>query len=506
MVNIWQRGLLEYDEGYFLCVIRTYWDVLGWMWAKLGGQPTPVTSLFELKEFLLSRGDAIYHAAKPGHILFLFFASIIGGLNDLAPLLLNVLLGSGTIIIVFILGEVLFNWRIALIASVFMALDPLSLSFSRSALAQTNSIFFLYLALLIYCQSFTPERKRIPKLILTGVFAGIGFVIHYNIAWIILVIFIYEVFLALSRENSTLSNHLSPVLRYSLFLTSFLSVLILVNLPFSILKLKLKPYDPNFQSYFEELFYNFFTYQQPGFTQSSSFLHKLQEEIFYFPGLIIRYLKITGFIVIVLTIIFAIEKVLREKTLTLKMILICFFLPLLIWTVYPLKFERTFVSLMPALAILVGIGVVEINEIKLIHFKFRRFLSLIILVVLILVSLSADIKIIREQYSNYREGAQQLAKYLEKYGGFVNARSFNRHSFPLWAFYLQEFIDEHKFSKADAALDLADKRYPTLVVYDARTHLDTEFLRRYPTANLKALFTVPATPSFSQITIYRTAE
>ncbi|MCX7765189.1 MAG: glycosyltransferase family 39 protein [Candidatus Sumerlaeia bacterium] len=504
--NIWQRGLLEYDEGYFLCVVRTYWDVLEWIRAKLIGHPSPVLSLFELKDFLLSRGDAIYHAGKPGHIALLFLSSIIGGLNDVSPLILNVFLGSGTILIVFILGELLFNWRIGLLASGFVALDPLSINFSRSALAQTNSVFFLYLAFWLYCRSFTVERKRVLNLILSGGFAGIAFVIHYNIAWIIFVILINEFFLTRFRDEQDLHNHLSPVLRFSLLLTSFLSALVLVNLPFAIMKLRLKAYDPNFQSYFDELFYNFLTFQQPAFTQSSLFLQELYRTTFYFPGLIIRYFSITGFIIIVLAFIFATVRLLREKRPNFTLIFTLFFLPLLIWTVYPLKFERTFVPLMPALALLIAIGFTEINETRFIPARIPRFLSIILFFLMILMALSTDIKIIREQFSNYRQGARQLAEYLEKYGGTVNARSFNRHSFPLWAFYLQEFIDEQKWSTADAGLNLADKSTPTLVVYDARTSLDTDFLKRHPATRLKVLFTVPATPSFSEITIYQTAE
>lgn len=429
----------------------------------------------------------------------------MGGLNDYAPILGSIILGTSTIVVIFLITERLFNQRIALISSTLLAFDPLSIRFSRSALAQADSIFLLYLALLFYCLSLRRNKRQVYFLILSGIVMGIGYTCHYNIIWVIPVIILSE--LLILKYFRTLKAMLLPsILRCSMFIVSFASLLIVFNLPYALVSVLAHRYDPNLRSYFGELVYNFFTFQVTGFEQSTPALRNIFIGLSFFPALLIRNYTIAGLGVMIITLILAIKTLRETRAFSISLVLTLFWFPYLFWSLYPVKFERTFIALMPALIILVAVGLNEIYEFAWLNPKLRKLIPLILLLLFLIPAFIKDVQILQTEFSNFREGAIALAEYVEKNGGTVNSESFNFHTRPIWQFYLQEFVDEKGLSNADRWINFAGSGRPEIIVFDEFTPgNEIESFRLKTQQSLVPIISISPTPLFSRITIYRTS-
>jgi 4-amino-4-deoxy-L-arabinose transferase-like glycosyltransferase len=497
-----QVGLLDYDDGYFLCVTRTWWDVLGWIWAKITGTATNPSSLSGLKTFLLTRGDAVYHAAKPGHVMLIFLTTLTGGLNDIAPMLGNILFGTGLIVLVYFIAARLFDPTIGLISAFLVAIDPLGIKYSRSVLAQADSIFFLYLALLLYIISLSKkEKQQLVVLVLSGVVLGFGITVHYNIIWIIPVILFNEIVLLRLFEDSR--YFLAPTrLRIPLWLAAWFTILVLVNIPFAIVSIFLQRFDPNFMSYFGELKYNFFTYQATQYGQTGSLIENMFSNVLIYPQLLIMNFGIPGFLVILLGVVLAFRKLRIERHYGTALCLTTFLFSVLLWSLYPVKFERTFVALVPMTLMVAAVGLGELHTLKLIPGKKRAVVIIVLVCIIALFAMRMNALRLHKRYGNLKYGARAMAEILEEEGGRVNEESFNFHTRPIWQFYLQEYVDENNLEHADKSIDFTDTEPPTVIAFDHTCSADSEFFKKYSQYERKPLVIMPPTRLHTAVTVY----
>jgi len=130
---------------------------------------------------------------KPLFVMFISASLKIFGYHDYSGLVVSALFGTLTVLVVFLIGKELYNWKTGVIAALIFSTTKLHLIFSRSVLAESTMLFFFSLTILFYILA----KKRNNKLfyILTGITAGICFEVKYIAAILIVLIFIYELIL-----------------------------------------------------------------------------------------------------------------------------------------------------------------------------------------------------------------------------------------------------------------------------------------------------------------------
>ncbi|MGC8958957.1 MAG: ArnT family glycosyltransferase [Chloroflexia bacterium] len=113
--------------------------------------------------------------AKPLHwgIVALGIAGF-GNVDWVGPICMAVL-GTATIPLVFLIGKTLSDVKTGLLAALCLALNPLHVFYSRTGLAEADSVFFLSLAVYLLIRGFsTSKRQRSIWLIGTGLSGAVA--------------------------------------------------------------------------------------------------------------------------------------------------------------------------------------------------------------------------------------------------------------------------------------------------------------------------------------------
>jgi hypothetical protein len=148
------------------------------------------------------------------HATFVAAVNLLAGEHPYNGNVVNAVFGMLTILAVFFLARMMYDDRIALIAALILSVMGYHVHYSRSWLAEADTLFFLVLAFFFYYRS----RFRIPDLsqtdmALCGLMLGIGFTIHNRCLVIFGLIFLLD--LLLFRKHKDLAR---SVKRMRLFL------------------------------------------------------------------------------------------------------------------------------------------------------------------------------------------------------------------------------------------------------------------------------------------------
>lgn len=175
-----ERGLILWDEAHYAS-----WSLFG-------------HSVIENFGFILgSINDAnITHAdfenrlegslplgtPKPGHILIQSIFSIIFGKSDYSNFISSAFFGVLTIILVYLLLKLIFNQNWGLAGAFFLAINPVHIHYSRSAMAETDTAFFLMLSVFCFYKYTRFQEKKLLYLVSSGFTLGCFFSCNYR--WI----------------------------------------------------------------------------------------------------------------------------------------------------------------------------------------------------------------------------------------------------------------------------------------------------------------------------------
>lgn len=123
------------------------------------------------------RGHAPY-LARPGHVLLI--ALCMEWLEDpyLAGAWESALFGVLTIFLLVLLGRLLYGWREGLLAGLLLAVSAYHVWYSRTGFAEADTTCFLVLVVLLYV--LARQRNRTGLFALTGLAAGLGFLVHHR--------------------------------------------------------------------------------------------------------------------------------------------------------------------------------------------------------------------------------------------------------------------------------------------------------------------------------------
>ncbi len=129
--------------------------------------------------------DFSWHYRKPsqGYTMSAAAVMFLVGDGPNALLLLNAFLGTLTVLLVYGLCRTLFSPRIALLASLLLAVSPYHLNYCRSALSHTSAGYFALLGM--YCWALGKSRLWSTRrtFLLSGLACGFATTCHYSVAY-----------------------------------------------------------------------------------------------------------------------------------------------------------------------------------------------------------------------------------------------------------------------------------------------------------------------------------
>lgn len=125
----------------------------------------------------------------PFRYFFFYFSSRLFGENPFAYRLPSALFAVFSLVLCYLLARKFFESRVALLASLFLAIDPLHTAFSRLAFEESQLTFFILLSLFL---AFKYAESRKPMLLLAlGISLGLGMGTKWLFFPVYLFIFIY---------------------------------------------------------------------------------------------------------------------------------------------------------------------------------------------------------------------------------------------------------------------------------------------------------------------------
>ena len=143
-------------------------------------------------DFIPSFGDNIYSYPKAGFrapllpylVSFFYFINLSFFINFLVPLI-----GALSVILVYILGKKLFNYKIGLISALLLTFVPIHSFYSGRVLTEVLLTFFILLTTLAFWRGYEEGNKR--HKVLFGVFLALALLSRYTALWIMPVFLLY---------------------------------------------------------------------------------------------------------------------------------------------------------------------------------------------------------------------------------------------------------------------------------------------------------------------------
>jgi hypothetical protein len=169
----------------------------------------------------------------PLHILLLAAAMKLFGVQEINKayyfaLLYPATLSSLTIILVYFIGKVLFNYRIGILAAASLCLMEYHLFYGKTIMAESGSIFFGTLATLMLCFFFKPRLEQREyqlswrNIFLMSITLGLGIMLKPPTIFFLIPIGVFFSLMVLSRSLS-LKESFIALLIFSLF--TYLTIL-----------------------------------------------------------------------------------------------------------------------------------------------------------------------------------------------------------------------------------------------------------------------------------------
>lgn len=419
----WQlkkRSLLDWDEGYYLNIVKTWRATADWFIYKVF-RPSIIKDT-GIEEFVLERGGALNTFAKDGFLTVVFLFSYLFGIHDTTILWVSVIFGVLTVYLVYLIGKEVFGETAGLISAGIMAVSVYHLHYSRSGFPQTTSVFFLYLAVFLYlqsCQIAFNIRKCKRLIFFCGLSLGYAFCCHYNLIWSLPVFlslepvraFIFEkkaIFkVTLTRTLLMCSGIIFPILFFG-GISELIKLVLYLN-PGYKLAIQGATGTGAFVSYFDRIQ----EFLAPLLTGGSGYVFSLNnpDPLFYLK-LLVRW---EGFFIVALLLLgitFLIFRQLRKSIFSEFIILALFLIPFLYWSFYPWQLSRNLIPAIPAAVLIIGNLLSRFLENK---YKEGILQPAAVLIVILLIALQGFWRIKNEL--NFSSGFPKAIEYMKAHLG-----------------------------------------------------------------------------------------
>jgi 4-amino-4-deoxy-L-arabinose transferase-like glycosyltransferase len=182
------RGLIYWDEGKFLLEgVRLETGL-----RLLAGAHTTMPD-----------GKAI-GTAKPTHALLIALSFALLGVHDYSALSLNALASVIAIVLVYRIGELLFDSTIGIVAALLLAVSEYDVIYARSALSESDAIALLLLGVLLWLQErceIRGARRSAVLLVAAAVMFGLALTTNYRISIYVAVLIGFDLLYGLRQRG-----------------------------------------------------------------------------------------------------------------------------------------------------------------------------------------------------------------------------------------------------------------------------------------------------------------
>ena len=249
---------------------------------------------------------------RPGFSLLTAFCMTILGPKVFSTNVVSAVLGTLSILGVFLLGRAMYNEKVGLLASLLLAISGYHLVYSVTGLADGSAMFFALFGFFFYYRSKISEREGGGTVwtLLAGLFCGLAFTVHDRMLYVFLVLLLNEGIDTLRRRDQFRQRlKKGAVLGVAFFLP-----IALFEVPYYLGMIVLRHFGKAlpFRTYFEELlthhifnFLDFFTIslldvsQYPEFQEAGSRLWNFFTYpylFFQFDGVLLCILFLAGIV------------------------------------------------------------------------------------------------------------------------------------------------------------------------------------------------------------------
>jgi hypothetical protein len=472
--NLWNRGILDHDEGHALLNANTWHHVFQWV---LGGGPLrdDASSVATLRDSLHREGGTLYSAGKFGYSLLLAAVALPSQVTAGEGLLLAWICG----ILVCVLAGVLV-WQYTgikyagAIAGIGCSLSPLLTMLSREVSGTIWALMFSLMGACAVQASLTAEThwKRRAWGITGGLSMGYGFTCHYNIAPLVLAIFAgvaYQVLGDKSRRRS-FGSLLVPV-------AGFLVVIAIFEAATQVVDYRLRNVFPEYQSFLGELHRLFFKVEISTFkgvqTGDGVVGWGLNAWLYYLAVLVREGPLLPMSLLAGLWIL----KRRKEKQgtsadeISILPALLLVIIPLLFWAAYSHRVERVLGMCVAAGWILAGVLMAK-RPPDLILFQDNRKMRFALFIIFIIVNnymITESLRPETQARSPIPAIVDDTLGYMVRNGGIITAGSFDTKFAPLWKWTIVEHARQDRFASARQYIDFSRFAGEQIVFVDPAT-------------------------------------
>ncbi len=442
--NLDRRGIVEHDEGHYLLASQLYSRSTVWVVSHATEFQTGSANLRDLRNTIIASGGGTQNlTAKPAHYFVVAVALWLGDFQDTAGLTPSAVFGALTIVVLFVLGQTMFDPRIALLSATVLAVSAYHIAYSRSAIPQAGSVFFDCLGVYLYYKGVQSTRHALRFLFLASLAIALAFVFHYNLFWQFGALFLYEGW-------RWWQEHRVSWRRLGIMLVGFALPLLIIELCFQLVRMALVRVSPalgqglGLRTYFEQLDYQLRVNTATGFSPS----------MFFYPKLFWEWEGIIVCVLIVVGTFFVARRLGKHRNLSDFIVLVQFGLPLLLWNLTSSQYSRNMVVALPFAALIAAIGLVEMIGPIPVQKKYRDALLAASVVVILVIGIYRALPLVNGTAS-YAEAARQLRRYAEIHPGTIVAkRELGLSTDPLWRFYLGNLVD---YDRAQGTVFIIDR-------------------------------------------------
>jgi 4-amino-4-deoxy-L-arabinose transferase-like glycosyltransferase len=422
--DLGDSGIKYWDAGYYSEGAKTIYHVT----------PIILKHLFKgdlketLNKFVEEEKPTPIAGLKPAHIFLISLSFFALGVHDYSAIFVSALSGVLTVLLVYLIGKKLYNKNVGIVAAAFFSVMEYSILYSRSALSESNLMFFFCLSIYVYILVREEDgffyrlskrlnfNFRVMNIFILSVLGTFTMFVNYKAFFIFPLLFLFEVSSILYKKRI---RNLKKIV-----LISIIVVLIFFSINF-----------------FIQSFQNKFRDEIIGATEGRSFGHLFEDFNFGFyliETTLFSYLSLFFLLVGVIVCLW------KRKQNDL-FLLAWFFSVYLFWSSFAHFEPRDFAIAVPAIVLLAGrvLDVIKINK----KIKFHWFSIFVLLVLTNGVLHSWDTLFLKSDY-------KPAAEFIKNQGGSLVYSGV----YPIFKFYglesrglTREELNEEEIS------DLIDK-------------------------------------------------
>lgn len=427
-VNLDKRSLLDWDEAYYLGVVKTWRAAADWITYKIF-RPTAISGL-GLSDYLLEYGSAINTFAKDGFLSIVFLFSYFLGLRDITILSVSGIFGILTLWLTYLIGKESFGGRLAgLFSCGILAVSTFQLHYSRSGFPQSVSVFFLYLAVILYIFSYKKKDNQkisLRLLFFSGFSLGYAFSCHYCLFWALPTFFFFEIAnkimcdfkipwgIFFRRILLLFIGILAPILFWGI--ASELVKLILYRSTSSLSAMRGSLGIGSYVTYFSRLF----DFIGPAISKiilrdNIAYLLGHADHLFYIRILLLweGLFKMT---LLVLAIGYFLYRQFWKRNFIEFVILNLFLAPFIYWSFHPWQLGRSFLAAIPAMALIIGSFLAQITE------KMQFNIRTVVVFAITLILLFQAYPMVKKELS-YASGYPAAIEFMKEHLGIKHLSS-----------------------------------------------------------------------------------